>query len=305
MRKSVYSNGKLLISGEYLVLNGAKALAVPLKVGQETIISEGNKKDILSWYSHENGNSWFEARFQTSGFGIRETTDINKAAYVQDLLLHVKNANPVFLEGRDSLEIRNELGFNHQWGFGSSSTLIYNMSTLFGVDPYKLNKIITGGSGFDIACAGAKNPLLYQVDGEKHFVEECKFDPSFSTNLYFIWLGNKKNTSQSVTWFKKNIQPKQKDIEEITGISQEMLQVKELPVFMELMEKHNSALENVLGVASVQKQYFNDFTGTIKPLGAWGGDFILAASDSEKEEVFNYFNRKGLSTILGWDELVI
>ena len=34
MEKTFYSNGKLLITGEYLVLDGAKALALPTKYGQ-------------------------------------------------------------------------------------------------------------------------------------------------------------------------------------------------------------------------------------------------------------------------------
>jgi len=35
---SFYSNGKLLITGEYLVLDGAKALALPTKYGQGQIV---------------------------------------------------------------------------------------------------------------------------------------------------------------------------------------------------------------------------------------------------------------------------
>ena len=34
MKKTFYSNGKLLITGEYVVLDGAKALALPTKYGQ-------------------------------------------------------------------------------------------------------------------------------------------------------------------------------------------------------------------------------------------------------------------------------
>ena len=32
--QTFYSNGKLLITGEYVVLDGAKALALPTKFGQ-------------------------------------------------------------------------------------------------------------------------------------------------------------------------------------------------------------------------------------------------------------------------------
>ena len=35
------ANGKLLLTGEYLVLHGAKAIALPLKVGQQLTAIEG------------------------------------------------------------------------------------------------------------------------------------------------------------------------------------------------------------------------------------------------------------------------
>src|SRR5210317_1625074 len=59
-----YSSGKLLLTGEYFVLDGARSLALPTKFGQEM-----NVKAILSneliWQSFdENGNCWLEAIFE-------------------------------------------------------------------------------------------------------------------------------------------------------------------------------------------------------------------------------------------------
>jgi hypothetical protein len=45
MKQTFYSNGKLLITGEYLVLDGAKAFALPTKFGQ-SLIEEGSDKAI-------------------------------------------------------------------------------------------------------------------------------------------------------------------------------------------------------------------------------------------------------------------
>ena len=39
-KKTFYSNGKLLITGEYLVLDGARSLAIPTKFGQFLIVEE-------------------------------------------------------------------------------------------------------------------------------------------------------------------------------------------------------------------------------------------------------------------------
>jgi len=41
-----YSNGKLLLTGEYLVLEGATALAVPTKFGQDLKVEKIKEKSI-------------------------------------------------------------------------------------------------------------------------------------------------------------------------------------------------------------------------------------------------------------------
>ena len=54
-----YANGKLLLTGEYLVLDGAQALALPTKHGQGLIIEERKEKG-LKWESYdEYGNVGF------------------------------------------------------------------------------------------------------------------------------------------------------------------------------------------------------------------------------------------------------
>ena len=50
MTKEFYSNGKLLLTAEYLVLDGAQALALPTQLGQKLIVTDG-KEDILHWKS--------------------------------------------------------------------------------------------------------------------------------------------------------------------------------------------------------------------------------------------------------------
>jgi mevalonate kinase len=61
MKKTFYSNGKLLITGEYVVLDGAKALALPTKFGQNLII-EASENELIHWKSHDHdGSIWFEA----------------------------------------------------------------------------------------------------------------------------------------------------------------------------------------------------------------------------------------------------
>jgi len=58
------SNGKILLTGEYAVLNGAKSLALPTKAGQSMEVSKGSENEI-SWTSYdENEQIWFQAKFE-------------------------------------------------------------------------------------------------------------------------------------------------------------------------------------------------------------------------------------------------
>ena len=53
------SNGKILLSAEYLVLKGARALALPAKLTQELYVEETNS-DYIHWLSlDKNKNSWY------------------------------------------------------------------------------------------------------------------------------------------------------------------------------------------------------------------------------------------------------
>ena len=47
------------------------------------------------------------------------------------------------------------------WGLGSSSTLISLLSQWSGVAPEKLLSTSFGGSGYDVACATAKDAIIY------------------------------------------------------------------------------------------------------------------------------------------------
>ncbi len=305
MKKTYYSNGKLLISGEYMVLKGARAFAISLNRGQRTEIIGGQKVGEINWNSYYGDENWFHARFLKSNFEILESSDFERAAYLQKLLTVLNDLHPGFLADQESFEINNYLDFHPDWGFGSSSTLISNLSEFAGVDPYEVNQILSGGSGFDIACARSNSPILYQnKDGERD-VTEVSFNPDYKENLYFIWLGNKKSTAQSIRWFDENIKVSDKYLNEISRISEGISRANGLNEFSYLLKKHTGILEEVLGVAGVQKQYFGDFDGVIKPLGAWGGDFVLAASEQDKGYVNGYFKNKGLETVLGFASLMI
>ena len=61
--KNYYSNGKLLLTGEYLVLDGAKSLALPTKFGQDLVVESIPEPQIIWGSFAHSGDCWFEAVF--------------------------------------------------------------------------------------------------------------------------------------------------------------------------------------------------------------------------------------------------
>ena len=55
---SFYSPGKLMLTGEYLVLYGASSISLPLKLGQSMKVSVGPGKPLLRWLSKARGKTW-------------------------------------------------------------------------------------------------------------------------------------------------------------------------------------------------------------------------------------------------------
>jgi len=76
-----YSNGKLLITGEYTVLDGALALAVPTKYGQSLTVAPIPENNII-WKSIDSENNvWFEDSFPIEEIAsdfLKPRNDISK-----------------------------------------------------------------------------------------------------------------------------------------------------------------------------------------------------------------------------------
>ena len=60
-------------------------------------------------------------------------------------------------------------------------------------------------------------------------------------------------------------------------------------------------ISNIIKQKSVKESFFKDFEGSIKSLGAWGGDFILVTS---KDNPTDYFKSKGFETIIPYHEMI-
>src|SRR5690554_5101728 len=104
MNKRFYSNGKLLLTGEYVVLDGAKALAIPTKYGQSLEIGPSEKEGI-HWKSFDHlGKIWFEEIFNMDEF--KPTNPENKSSRtLAKILGEAKNLNPNFLLGEKRINV--------------------------------------------------------------------------------------------------------------------------------------------------------------------------------------------------------
>lgn len=297
-------NGKLLITGEYFVLDGAKALALPTRFGQLMRIDEIEEKKLV-WESYdEQKNVWFKAEFALSDFTILSSEDEKVAITLQQLLLKVRECNADFLADNQGVKCRARLEFPRDWGLGSSSTLIYMIAQWAAVNPYWLLNETMGGSGYDIACAGINEPILYQRNGINPIIEAVQFNPPFTENLYFVHLGKKQNSREGIARYRSYDKDKQFAIQRIQLLTENILSCTELIDFEELIVSHESLISSYLELPTIKKSHFSDYWGALKSLGAWGGDFILATSDKDAAETRSYFYKKGYETVLSYKEMI-
>ena len=68
------------------------------------------------------------------------------------------------------------------------------------------------------------------------------------------------------------------------------------------LAQHETQMSQILELPQVHQELFPDFKGTIKSLGAWGGDFILVLS---KDNPTSYFSSKGYKTILSYADMIL
>ncbi len=302
MQKEFYSNGKLLLSGEYAILDGALGLAVPTKQGQSLHVTDSNS-GILRWSSFdENREMWFQAEIELESFGIRTASDGKVTQTLVQLLLEAQQQNPGFLSKSSGVEVETYLSFPRSWGLGTSSTLINNIAQWAQVDAYQLLWNAFGGSGYDIACAQHDSPITYQVHNGRSKVDEVDFNPSFKESLCFVHLNQKQSSKEAIAAYRKQNFNKENLIHDISSLTEKMIRATSLQEFQSLMEQHESIMSDVLQIPTVKSQLFPDYTGAVKSLGAWGGDFVLAAGN---EKALHYFEDKGFHTVIPFSKMVL
>jgi len=303
LKQDFYSNGKLLLTGEYVVLDGALSLAVPTSYGQSLSVEEIDEPKLVWTSLDEKGIVWFENVLEITKDKVLSPlqSDDNYTMRLIQILNAAKQLNPDFLNQQEGYKVVTKLDFPRNWGLGSSSTLINNISNWAKVDAYKLLEKTFGGSGYDIASAQYNQPILFNILDCKAVSKKVDLNWNFTSQLFFIHLNKKQDSREGIAQYRSQISNTLNIVKKISEVTTKIINCKTLLEFESLIQQHESLISKVIKLKPIKELLFKDYPGAIKSLGAWGGDFILVTGEKEKME---YFRNKGYKTIIPFNKMV-
>lgn len=302
-----FGHGKLLLSGEYFVLDGAKALALPTRVGQSLTVKYSQSfEPRLYWKSYDvNGKLWLEAKFEFWHFDCLDENPTKEVLLLQKILRQARRQNNHFLRDEVDVLVETSLGFPLEWGLGSSSTLIYNIAQWAYISPFELLFKTYGGSGYDIACAQSEGPIVYHKNSTGPNWSPVAFNPSFKDNLYFVYLGEKQSTGKAIEYYN-SLQPFEPElIMNLSTITNDIMTCQTVQEFEFLIAAHEKIISENLKMPRVKDSRFSDYWGEVKSLGAWGGDFVLVTSTRSLSETCGYFESKRCPIVIPYKEIIL
>lgn len=297
----IFSPGKLMLTSEYVAVDGALVLAIPTKLGQELFYTENeDQNSLIFWEAYHQNQLWLKATIDYKNWKILETNDSKASEFILKTLKNVQNLSEIKLKNDTSYHIKTNLQFPSDFGLGSSSTLMNNLAEWAKIDPFILNEISLGGSGYDVAVAKEKSAVLYSRFPERVY-ETIDFQPNFKDELIFIHLNQKQDTREGISHYKSK--PTSTElINDYSKLTKKIVNSQNLEEFSELMTIHEQKLSDFLETPTVKEKYFQDCPSFVKSLGAWGGDFVLASKFGDYQD---YFKKQGFSKIFSWKDLII
>jgi len=286
-------------------MDGAKAIALPCKKGQTLQVKPLRGSDLVWESFDENGDLWFETQISLYDFKPIRTSDDDVSHFLYKLLRGAVRLNSEFLNNWNGFRVNTFLEFPRDWGLGSSSSVIYALSEWADVNPFMLYYEMANGSAYDIACAFGDGPITYIRTEDEISYSEIDLNLPFVKNMYLVHRGRKQNTQASINYYQKTVKNSKQLVQDISNISDEIIGCKNKAAFQKLIAEHERIISDAIGIPAVQKEHFSDFDGTIKSLGAWGGDFMLAVTNGTEAQVKEYFSNKGLKTVVPYSDLVL
>jgi hypothetical protein len=300
---SLRGNGKLLITAEYLVLKGALALAIPLRFGQSLSATETNTA-YISWQSNDSHGQWFSCKFKPASFEILDTNQDAVAAKLIKYLTAARDLNPGFLRNK-GLSVTFSANYPLEWGLGSSSSLISILARWAGVNAWELYRMCFTGSGYDLACADNDLPIFYRLKDELPVITHAEPAEALKNYSYFAYLGRKQDSASEVAAFLKKQAVPDNVIEKISALSVDICLEPDYRDLCAKVDEHERIMSEILHKPRLKSVRFSTFPGSVKSLGAWGGDFAMFLSDLPADEVKTSLNNLGIAdTIYTFNELI-
>ena len=132
-------------------------------------------------------------------------------------------------------------------------------------------------------------------------IEEVELHWDFMDQLFFVHLNRKQSSREGIAHYR-NSSINTEQIGAISAISLSLPEVQTLSEFETLLQKHEEIISSILQIPTIKERLFSDYPHSIKSLGAWGGDFILAVGTDEDLE---YFRDKGYHTIIPFRDMMV
>ncbi len=113
--------------------------------------------------------------------------------------------------------------------------------------------------------------------------------------VFFVHLNKKQNSFDAVRSYNelKTEIELQDCIESLNQITNKFIQADTLQQWEAAMNEHEHLISAILEQETIKEKLFPMYPNSIKSLGAWGGDFIMATGTKEDS---NYFLEKGYKT---------
>jgi hypothetical protein len=274
---------------------------MPLKLNQYLEISDRDDQ-VITWKSYNNdGDLWYQLVTNVPDLYSDSINCSNaitlKLSQILNTALQLTLNNSI--KGFDAVMT---LDFDRHSGMGTSSTLISLISQWLGCNPYQLQFKCFGGSGYDVACARANKSLVYTYNNAAPIVEEVTFDPAIKEYIFFVYLNRKQDSRDSIAQFNQDTLSDNLR-KELTDMPQCFISASnDVSEFNKVIDRHEEIISSLIGLKPIKKQLFGDYEGSIKSLGGWGGDYVMATGGIDARD---YFKHKGYHQILEWDEVAL
>jgi mevalonate kinase len=295
--QSTSSPGKIMLTAEYAVMDGARALCIPIKQHQHLTVMSNQAG--ITWKSLDRfGKVWFESRWDET-FTRVHSTDKEISDTLERIFCYIG------LEKVKRSLFTMKTTFPMEYGVGSSSSLIACLSKIYKIDPVPFQWNIFGGSGYDVATSFEDKAIMYRLCQNKSPEwESVSFNPKFKDKLYFVFLNKKRNSREAIKEYLDNRDLNKDTIQRISSLSTDFIQANGIEEFIHLINEHEKLISKLVNEKTVQSTFFHDFKGAVKSLGAWGGDLVLVATNENYDFVRDYFKSKGFPIVIPYHDLV-